>query len=436
MRLLLVALLVLGACTLVPTSSPPPASPSASPGTYAVVETAYRAIVERHVEKPSSKSVLEFATRELKVAVPGLGAVPRPDDPQYTGNADSDLTTFRSILDRAVQQGSKTQAEVERIAVTSMAKSLDDCHTYYVDPERAKNYIPREGERYSGIGATITQPRPNTDRLPEITNVFPNSPAERAGVRAGDRIKKVDDKNVAGLTAEEVANMIRGPEGTPVELLVVRPSGERPITITRASLRVPTVFERTVEDFGVVGILQLATNVPTELAAALGRLDQAGVRGWILDLRGNSGGDFNAAVLVASTFVKDGVLVYEVGRDGQERPSNLNPKAYFQHPRPLAVLVNSSSASGAEIIAASIQEHHAGRVFGDTTVGCFSEGQVRELPDGGILLVKIVKLRSGVTRQDFTRTGITPDERIVTSPDDETDKVMAAALAWLKTQTR
>ncbi len=431
-RLLLVASLVLAACipTVAPGATP---APSVSPGTYPAAETAFRTLLERHVEKPSSKTVLMGAVIELKRAVPALAATSR-DDPNLTGDADKDYAAFKSYLDRAVAQGSKSATELERTAVVGMAKSLDDCHTYYVDPERAKNFLPAEGERYSGIGATVQNPRPNTDALPEITSVFPNSPAEKAGVRAGDKIKTVNEKNVSGLTAEEVAAMIRGPEGTEVRLLVVRPSGERAINITRASLRVPTVFEGGAEGFGVLRILQLASSVPTELASALGRLDQAGVRGWILDLRGNSGGDLTAAQLVASTFVRDGVIVYEVGRDGQEAAMRVTQKAFFQKQKPLAVLVNHGSASGAEIIAATIQDHHVGRVFGESTAGCFSSGQIRELPDGGILLVKITKMRSGVTRQDYTGKGLTPDEAIASSPDDTRDKVVDAAVAWLRTQ--
>lgn len=427
------AVLVFGACTIAPAEQ---ATSPAPIGSYPTAEAAMRVLIERHVDKPSSKALLQGATEALTAFIKQRGGA-APDGPQFTGDATPDLSRFATFADKAKSQATLTTAELERIAVAGMARALNECHTYYLDPERAKNFNAPGGQRYGGIGAVISQSAPNTEQLPEITIVFPETPAERAGLKAGDRIKKVNDRDVAGLTAEEVANMIRGPEGTPVTLLVVRGSQERTFTITRGTIQPPTVFSHGVKDgIGRASVPQVVGNAPRELFAALEELERQGAKGWIIDLRGNPGGDLTAAQLIASTFVKSGVLAYQTDRDGRAEPLRVNEKAYYPRPKPLAVLVNRGSASGSEIIASAVQEHKVGRVFGLPTAGCVGIAQPRELPDGGLLLVTTARMQSGVTKQELNGKGVTPDEIVQVSEDDATDKILDAATNWLKAQVR
>lgn len=433
---LVATLLVASACSL---TLPAQSTPAPSAGTYATAKAALDVLIERHIDKPSSQVLLGAAVADVQALVQQRGTPVSLDPPAFTGDRDGDYAKFSDFLDKvAGRSPSVAKAELERAAVNGMAKSLHECHTYYLDPERAKNFNSPVPEQYSGIGARISQPAPNTDSLPEITQVFKDSPADKAGVRPGDRIKTVNDKSTAGLTAEEVASMIKGPEGTQVRITVLRESSERSFGITRATVRAPPLDERLVGNapIGYVFVAGITSNIPRELADALGRLDQAGAKGWIIDLRGDPGGDLVAAELVASTFIKSGVLLYEVGRDGQATPQPVNPKAYYPRAKPLAVLVNRASASGSEIIASAIQEHKAGRIFGEPTAGCISVAQPRELPDGGLLLYTFARVQSGVTRTDLSGKGVTPDELLTRSASDTSDKVLDAAIAWLRTQTQ
>jgi carboxyl-terminal processing protease len=439
-RLLFATLFILAGCTI---TLPFQSAPSATSGTdnsgaYPTVTQALHVLVEHHVDRPTSKELLDGALSDVTAYLQAQNLTVVSDPPTFSGNTADDLHAFSAYLDK-VQQADPGAAktELERAAVTGMAKATHECHTYYLDPERAKTFNQPSNQRYSGIGARIEQPQPNTPSLPAITQVFPGSPAERAGVQMGDRIKSVDGKDVSGLTAEEVANRIKGPEGTDVKIVIVHGTAERSLTITRASLIAPDIVEQVVDtQYGYVGIQNITSNIPGDLTAALSRLDQGGALGWVLDLRGDPGGLLDPAEQVASTFIKSGNVLYEVDRDGQAVPKPVNPKSFYPRQKPLAVLVNQYTASGAEIIASAIQEHGAGRVFGEGTAGCISIALPRELPDGGLLLYTYAKIQSAVRRNDLSGKGVTPDQLVSRPQDATSDTVLEAAVAWLHTQAR
>ena len=438
-RLLFVALFVLSGCTITlpfQSNSTASSTPEAAAGSYATVSQALHVLVEHQVNRPSSKALLDGAVSDVSAYLQAQGLTVLSDTPTFSGNTDADLRAFSAYLDRVQQvDPSAPKSELERASVTGMAKATHECHTYYLDPERAKTFNQPTNQRYSGIGARIQQLQPNTAALPEVTQVFPDSPAQKAGMQMGDRIKSVDGKDVSGLTAEEVANLIKGPEGTPVQLVIVHGAADRAVTITRASLIAPDVVEQVVDSqYGYIGLQSITTNIPGDLTAALSRLDREGAVGWVLDLRGDPGGLLDPAEQVASTFIRSGNILYEIDRDGQAVPKPVNPKSFYPRQKPLAVLVNQYTASGAEIIASAIQEHGAGRIFGESTAGCISIALPRELPDGGLLLYTYAKIQSAVHREDLSGKGVTPDEIVMRPQDATTDTVLDAAVAWLRTQ--
>lgn len=436
----LVTLLVTSACSIsLPLQSQTQTAEPAPTTSYATVETALNVLVDHQVNRPSSKTLLDGAVTDVNALLKAQNVSAPDGAPTFTGKTEDDLHAFAAYLDK-VQAATPavTKTDVERAAVTGMAKSVNECHTYYLDPERARTFNQPQNQRYSGIGARIQQAAPNTASYPEITQVFGGSPAEKAGIRMGDRIKSVEGKDAGGLTAEEVANMIKGPEGTDVHLVILRGTGDMPLTITRASLVPPEIVENIIADgnVGYVGISSITANIPQGLTDSLTRLDRAGAAGWILDLRSDPGGLLDPAEQIASTFIKSGNVLYEVDRDGNAVPKPVNPKAFFPRQKPLAILVNQYTASGAEIIASAVQEHGAGRIFGQATAGCISIALPRELPDGGLLLYTYAKIQSAVHKEDLSGKGVTPDEIVPVSPSTVGDPVLDAAVAWLKTQAK
>lgn len=430
---LLVALAFAASCQIFPAEVARQILPNRS--TYKTAEFTFHQLLERHVDRPGSPQLLVGALDGVDAYLKKTGgATPEYPRPQFTGSTESDYAKFSETLDLVVAKYPSAEAKLlERAAADGMAKSMKECHTYYLEPDRAKNFN-RPPEEYSGIGALISNTKP-TER-PEIASVFPNSPAERAGLRAGDRLKTVDGVDVAGFTPEEVANRIRGPDGTTVTLEIIRPSSELTVRIVRAKLTPPRAYERSYED-GTIGSIQISQfngEVVAQTADAVRRLVAAGAAGIILDLRNNPGGSYEAAKDVASIFVKRGVIVNEVGRDGQRKPVRTRDRFYWTSPRPLVVLVNERSASGAEIVAAGIQANDAGTIVGTKTLGCAGIGDPRETPDGGLLLITLARMENPETGQSLNGDGrgVTPDLAVKVNPDQPGDAQVEAAIAFLK----
>ena len=431
--LLLIALLA-SACTVVV----PDPQGARSTSTFKTAEAAFHILIERHVDKPGSpqllNAALDAAVGQLKkdgVADPALVR------PELTGSTESDFSKFSTALDGLLQKYPNEKPEtLERAATDGMAKSMNECHTYYLDPDRAKGFNQPPAE-YSGIGAQLSANDPND--VPEITVVFPNSPAEKAGVKAGDKIKTVSGAEMKGLTAEEVANKIKGPDGTTVELVLVRAGVEKPFSIVRGKITPPRVIDQVDDgNIGYISVSALNGDVATQVSNAVKRQNAAGVVGRILDLRNDPGGDLSAAVDIASIFLKNSTLVYQVGRDGQRQSLKTSDRWYIPETKPLVVLLNKNSASGSEIIAAGVRANGAGIVMGVQSAGCVGIGQPREMPDGGLLLVTLARMQDAKTGEELNGNGrgVVPDKKVEQDPATPGDAQRVAADTYLKTAGR
>jgi carboxyl-terminal processing protease len=432
----LLAIALLTACSLVPAELQRELLPSNT--SYKTAEAAYQVLIERHVDKPSSTvllaGALSAADDEVTKEVPG--ATFPTGDLGLTGSTWSDFAKFSDRLDailKAVPSADKTL--VERASVDGMAKSLNECHTYYLDPTRAKGFNQPQPP-VSGIGVTINKPSATEPIV--VLRVIPGTPADKAGIKEGDKIVSVDGADVTNLQTDEVANKVRGAEGTQVTVGVLRGTQSLSFTMARARFTVPLETDGLVSGttIGRIEVPQLVGSVADEVSNAVKRLDANGASGLILDLRSDPGGDLSAAVDIASIFVPQGTLVYQTGRDGNRTALDVNRRFYINSPKPLVVLVNHNSASGAEIIAAGIRANDAGTVIGTQTAGCVGTGQPRDLPDGGLLLVTITKIQDAKTGAELNGPGrgIVPDQ-VVDQPSGATgDPQLDAAVAYLKTK--
>jgi carboxyl-terminal processing protease len=443
-RALLVTLfaLFLGACSVLPQDIGAQIVPTRTD--YKTLEAAYHVLLERHVDRPGSQQLLtgalEGAEAYLVKSIDEKGAgctsasVARPE---LTGSTESDLLKLSGALTAALAScptADKTQ--VERAATDGMAKSMNECHTYYLDPDRAKtfNQAPQE---YSGIGATILAPS-EEGGMSQIASVFPNSPAEKAGVRPGDRIKSVDGTDVTTFAPEEIAQRIRGDEGTQVVLILVRAQQDVTFTITRAKLIPPRVFDRQHEEGQITQLTISALNgdVARQTKETVQREIDRGVKGFVLDLRNNPGGDLSAAVNIASIFVKDATLVKQVGRDGKAEQLTTNGDFYVGFSGPIVVLVNERSASGAEIIAAGLRANDVASVVGTRTAGCVGIAQPRAMPDDGLLLVTLARMQDAKSGEELNGKGrgVNPDSTVPNPAETAEEEDLLAALAAVKDQ--
>ena len=425
---------VAAACSLVPAELQRELLPSNT--LYKTAEAAYQVLIERHVDKPTSKlllgGALDGAVAEAKkegATDNGLPATPL----NLTGSTWSDFAKFSDRLDAIVAATpGADKAKLERAAVDGMAKSMNECHTYYLDPTRAKSFNQPQPP-VSGIGVQIN--KPTVDAPIEVVRVYAGTPADRAGIKEGDKIVTVDGQDVTNLQTEEVANKVRGAEGTPVTIGVQRGQASISFTMNRARFQVPLETDTLIEgNIGRIVVPQLVGAVADEVSAAVKRLDASGADAIVLDLRSDPGGDLSAAVDIASIFVRQGTLVYQTGRDGNRTPLDVNRRFYYPKPKPLVVLVNKNSASGAEIIAAGIRANDAGLVMGTQTAGCVGTGQPRDLPDGGLLLVTITKIQDAKTGAELNgpSRGVVPDQVVDQPTGAPGDPQLEAAVAFLK----
>jgi carboxyl-terminal processing protease len=427
---------VAAACSLVPAELQRELLPSNT--AYKTAEAAYQVLMERHVDKPTSLTLLTGALGGVVTEAKKQGAtdaVLPSAAPSFTGSTWSDFAKFSDRLDAiiaATPNADKTL--LERAAVDGMAKSMDECHTYYLDPNRSRNFNQPQPP-VSGIGVTIN--KPGTDEPIEILRVIPGTPAQRAGLKAGDKIVTVDGADVTHLVTEEVANKVKGPEGSAVTVGVLRGTENLSFTMTRARFSVPLSTDTMIDgNIGRIEVPQLVGPVADEVSNAVKRLNANGASALVLDLRGDPGGDLSAAVDIASIFVRQGTLVYQTGRDGNRTALDVNRRFYIDSPKPLVVLVNKGSASGSEIIAAGIRANGAGTVMGTQTAGCVGTGQPRDMPDGGILLVTITKIQDAKTGADLNGPGrgVVPDQIVEQPAGAPGDPQLEAAVAYLRTK--
>lgn len=293
-------------------------------------------------------------------------------------------------------------------AINGMLDSLgDQGHTRYLTAEQNKRFKEQLSGRFEGIGAYV-----NTESgLPVIVAPIEGSPAEKAGIRPGDLILKVDGKATEGMLLDEVITLIRGPKGTPVTLTVQHTGEEatEEITITRAAVNVPsTAFKMLPNKVAHIRLTQFAEDAAEALRTRLEEAKAAGARAIILDVRDNPGGIRDQAVEVTGLFLQKGkVVLRESQRDGSEqlyRSKEDNPQLEL----PMVVLVNSGSASSAEIFAGALQDYGRATIIGVPTAGTGTVLSTLSLDDGSSVLLGTAQWRTPNGRH-LRREGVTPD---------------------------
>ncbi len=339
-----------------------------------------------------------------------LGATPTPSYAPGAGQPSWSLLdqAWQLLEQHYVDPAALVPLTLERGAVSGMANALDDRgHTGYLTPDEVKARDEELSGTFVGVGAVLDQSSGTT----VIVRVIPGSPAERAGVRAGDEIVAVDGTSVAGLTVDEIVAKVRGPEGTKVTLELKSTDGTtRSLTITRARIDIPIVswaFAPGTKD-AVIRIESFSTGAAKGVADALRQAMAQGATGVVLDLRGNPGGYVNEPVDTASLFMASGDVYLSVDRSGTQ-----TPHAVSGHPIapdiPLVVLVDGQTASSAEILTGALQDSGRAWVVGETTYGTGTVVNTYPLADGGALTIGTERWLTPKGRAIW-REGLVPNE--------------------------
>ena len=253
-------------------------------------------------------------------------------------------------------------------AIQGMLNGLDPHSSYLNEEDYRELRVGTSGE-FGGVGIEVGM----EDGFLKVIAPIDDTPAARAGIKAGDTIIKLDDKTVKGMALDDAVKLMRGKPGTKIELTITREGREKPfdVTLERAVIKVVSVKGRLLEPgYLYIRLSQFQTHTAEDLIKTISRLKGQGpVRGLILDLRNNPGGVLNAAVAVSDAFLESGLIVYTEGRvkDSQLRfqaaPDDVLDGA------PIVVLVNGGSASASEIVAGALQDHKRAVVMGRQTFG-------------------------------------------------------------------
>jgi carboxyl-terminal processing protease len=326
--------------------------------------------------------------------------------------------------------------KLEESSLKGIVQSLHDPFSHYLTPKEAKQFKETVSGQFEGVGMSVDQDK----RGLRVLNVFPGSPARRAGIQKGDLITAVDGKSIAGVSSQVSTSRIKGPPGTHVRLRVVTPHGKRPRTLRlpRERIEVPVARSRIVDrggrKLGVVQLFSFSSGAHGLLRRQVDSVLHRGAKGIVLDLRGNGGGLLQEAVLVSSTFIEDGKIVSVRGRERHERTedavgSSIDPRI------PVVVLVDRGSASASEIVTGALRDRRRATVVGTRTFGKGLVQEVEPLSNGGVLDLTVANyyLPKGET---ITKKGLHPQVKARDNPRTRRDEAVPVALDTLASKLR
>jgi carboxyl-terminal processing protease len=294
-------------------------------------------------------------------------------------------------------------------AIKGMLETLDP-HSAFMPPSMYKEMQEETRGRFEGLGIEITM----KDGILTVVSPIEDTPAYRAGILAGDQIVKIDGESTKNFTLMDSVKRLRGPRGTKVTITIMREGLTKPrdFTLVRDVIPVRSVRHELLEkNYGYIRISQFQEKTDSEFDKAMKALEEeskGGLKGLILDLRNNPGGLLDQAVKIADHFVESGIIVSIEGRR-EEVKQRWSAHAEGTLTRyPLVVLVNGGSASGAEIVAGAIQDHHRGMIVGVQTFGKGSVQTIIPLKDGSGLRLTTARYYTPNGRS-IQAKGIVPD---------------------------
>lgn len=349
---------------------------------------------------------------------------------QPANDPNAQLRIFESVLQH-IQNDYVDEPNMEKVragALRGLAYGLDPYSTY-LTPEQVKEYNAGNKDNLAGIGAELSQ----VASYLYVIAPMKGSPADQAGIKAGDIIEYIDNKATRDISLYDAKQLLNGAAGSDVKLRVLR-ANSSPLTITvkRGSARAATAEARM--EAGRVGVLRinsLADGEANDVRARLQDLMKQGAQKIVLDVRDTAGGSLTEAVAVANLFIKDGVLAETIGREGKAlKTYTADPKATV-FSGPVVAMIDTGTAGAAEVIASALLERNRGQVVGEKSFGAGTEQQLFTLRGGDGLLLTTVKWASSNGKtflgEDRAHSGVTPTVEVkgqevseAVDPDDLT----------------
>lgn len=348
-----------------------------------------------------------------------------------------ELSKFYDSYDILVENynGNVDKKELVDSAINGMVSSVGDQYTSYVDTEGTNSFNELVDGKYNGIGCLIQE---TEDKKIKVMQVYENTSAYKAGIKVGDIIKKVDDKD-SSIGSTELANYIKSSKNKSYSVTVLRDDKEIKFTLSKNEVEIPVVtskiFDKGDKKIGYISISIFSSVSAKQFKSNLEKIEKEGIDSLIIDVRDNNGGYLSSVTDITSYLLPRGKIIYQVQKSNSKIKATKD-KTIAKREYPIAVLVNENSASASEILAGAIKESYNGYVVGMKTYGKGTVQQVSELSDGSMIKYTI---ENWLTPNGnwINEKGIDPTDEVELSddyyknPNEENDNQLQKALGLL-----
>lgn len=333
-----------------------------------------------------------------------------------SNETEDKLKTLEQLVDE-YYLGEADEKDLQSGIYEGYINGLSDPYSVYYDEEATKKFEESTSGEYDGVGAVMSQNQETG--VITFSQVYEGSPAEKAGIKDGDILYKVEGREVSNRDLSEVVTEIKGERGTEVSLTILRGKEADEITVTavRETIAYPTVQSRMLEDgIGYLRILEFDSVTYDQYVEAFQELENQGMEALIVDLRSNPGGNLSTVCEILDLILPEGKIVYTEDKDGNQKEIKSDEEHKLE--MPLTLLVNEYSASASEIFAGAVQDYKLGKIVGTQTYGKGVVQQVFDLKDGTCVKLTISEYFTPKGRS-INEVGVTPDVEIKYEPDED-----------------
>jgi carboxyl-terminal processing protease len=393
----------------------------------------------------SWRGAVAFAVALVAFLAAGLwlgghpGSLPEPLREAFVAETGALSTEAAEVLEdnyyRPVGGKELSNASLQGMVRELRRRNKEDHYTEYFSPEAREAFNQSIEGHFSGIGLTVVPVK----RGLKVSTVFHHSPADEAGIEAGDVIVSVEGESIAGEGSSEATNKIKGPEGTQVTIGVrdAKTGKVRQMTLTRAEVVLPNIISRVEEvggkKLGYIRLGQFSNGAHAQIANAVRKVEKEGAEGIVVDLRENPGGLLQEAVLSASVFLPEGEVV--VSTKSRTQGDNVyKTEGGNLPPRPLVVLIDRNTASAAEILAAALADDGGAKVVGTRSYGKGLFQEEESLSNGGAIKLSVGEFFTPEGVNLAESHGVHPDVKAADDPATKVDEAKQRALGVLAGQ--
>ena len=366
-----------------------------------------------------SNLIVEAASR-VGLKIPVMGS----DSPDF-----SDARSIYHML-KSKYNGDISNEKLKAYLNKGVAAAAKDPYTeYYTEQEARELEKDLDGTIGGGIGAELGM----RNNKPTVVRPLKDSPAEKAGLKAGDIILAVNNKATANMSIEDIVRMVRGEVGTTAKITIRRGSERMDISVKREEITSPDIETQIKNEIGIIKLSRFGTDSAAKVRAAAEDMKHQNVKGVILDLRGNGGGYLQTGIDVAGVWLNDKDVVSEKGKSNNPKTLKSGKQAILNG-MPTVVLIDSGSASASEIVAGALKDHQAATLIGEKSFGKGSVQEMIDLPKGDMLKVTVANWYTPKGK-NISKEGIEPDKKVELSSDDinnNRDPQLDAAVDYLQ----